>query len=123
MRSFGRLGVVLAAVAVAMFLCAGGPPVFADMISTTPVSETASSAPPADRAVVESQLHSLGLTTAEAQQRLTRLTDEEVTRLAGSPQQVQMAGNPWIILGVGLVIAILAFWFIESYYQREKNKA
>ncbi|MBI3267746.1 MAG: hypothetical protein HYZ53_01895 [Planctomycetes bacterium] len=124
MRSFGRLGIVLAAFAAANLLSAGGGAVRADMISTTPVTET-SSAPAAEvnRVALETKLQSLGLTANQADQRLATLTDEDVSSLAQAPEQVQMAGNHLIIVGIALALLILGFWYIESYNQREKNKA
>ncbi|MBI5369056.1 MAG: PA2779 family protein [Planctomycetes bacterium] len=124
MRSFGRLGVFLAALAVAQFVCCvGSTPAFADLISTTPVSESAASQPVADRAAVASQLENIGLSAPEAGARVASLTDDESSRLAQCPEQLQMAGNPWVIISIAVALVIIGFWFIESFNQREKNKA
>jgi hypothetical protein len=34
-----------------------------------------------------------------------------------------MAGTHLVIIGVAVALVVIGFWFIESFNQREKNKA
>ena len=56
-----------------------------------------------------------GLTELEIQQRLTRLSDEDLHRLATNLDQVQAAGNVpqyiWILLAIFLAVSILVMIF------------
>ena len=60
-------------------------------------------------------LLALGLSPVEAEQRLERLSGEDLRRLAGNLDQVQTAGNVpnyiWILLGIFLAVSILAIIF------------
>ena len=66
-------------------------------------------------AEVGKALAAQGLSAAEVERRLTRLSDEDVQRLAANLDQVQAAGNVpqyiWILLGVFLAVSILAVIF------------
>jgi len=56
-----------------------------------------------------------GLTAEEVENRLVRLSDEDLRRLAANLDQVQAAGNVpnyiWILLGIFLAVSILAMIF------------
>ena len=56
-----------------------------------------------------------GLTPQEVEQRLGRLSDQDLRRLAANLDQVQAAGNVpeyiWILLGIFLAVSILVMIF------------
>jgi hypothetical protein len=56
-----------------------------------------------------------GLTPEEVEERLVRLSDEDLSRLAANLDQVQAAGNVpnyiWILLGIFLAVSILLMVF------------
>ena len=64
------------------------------------------------RADVQKQMETLGLTTANAQDRVAALTDEEVQRIAGkidsAPAGTSSTGTAWVVAAV-IAIAILVY--------------
>jgi hypothetical protein len=68
-----------------------------------------------DDAEVANTLAAQGLSRAEIEQRLQRLSAEDVQRLAANLDQIQAAGNVpqyiWILLAVFLAVSILAIIF------------
>ena len=56
-----------------------------------------------------------GLTAQQIEERLVRLSDDDLHRLAANLDQVQAAGNVpnyiWILLGIFLAVSILAIVF------------
>jgi hypothetical protein len=64
------------------------------------------------RADVQKQMEVLGLTAANAADRVAALTDEEVQRIAGkidsAPAGASGSGTAWVLAGV-IVIAILVY--------------
>ena len=64
------------------------------------------------RADVQKQMETLGLTTANAQDRVAALTDEEVQRIAGkidsAPAGASSTGTAWVVAAV-IAIAILVY--------------
>ena len=61
---------------------------------------------------VQKQMETLGLTTANAQDRVAALTDEEVQRIAGkidsAPAGASSTGTAWVVAAV-IAIAILVY--------------
>jgi hypothetical protein len=64
------------------------------------------------RADVQKQMEVLGLSPANAQDRVAALTDEEVQRVAGkldfAPAGASTAGVEWVVVGV-IIMAILVY--------------
>jgi len=56
-----------------------------------------------------------GLTTAEVEERLVRLSDDDLRRLAANLDQIQAAGNVpnyiWVLLGILLAVTIITTVF------------
>jgi len=56
-----------------------------------------------------------GLTPEEVEERLVRLSDEDLSRLAANLDQVRAAGSVpnyiWVLLGIFLAVSILAIVF------------
>jgi len=69
----------------------------------------------AAREDVAQALAARGLSTAEVDTRLARLSDEDLRRLAAHLDQVQAAGNVpnyiWILLGILIAVTIIATVF------------
>jgi len=67
------------------------------------------------RVEVAQALAAHGLTPLEVEDRLGRLSDEDLSRLAANLEQVQTAGRVpeyiWILLGIFLAVSILAMIF------------
>ena len=67
------------------------------------------------RADVAQALRAHGLTPEQAEERLLRLSDEDLRRLAANLDQLQAAGNVpnyiWVLLGIFLAVSILALVF------------
>ena len=64
------------------------------------------------RADVQKQMETLGLTPANAHDRVGALTDEEVQRIAGkidsAPAGASSAGTAWVVAAV-IIIAVLVY--------------
>lgn len=64
------------------------------------------------RADVQKQMETLGLTPANAHERVAALTDAEVQRIAGkidsAPAGASSAGTAWVVAAV-IVIAVLVY--------------
>jgi hypothetical protein len=67
------------------------------------------------REPVAQALAAHGLTAQQIEERLVRLSDDDLQRLAANLDQVQAAGNVpnyiWILLGIFLAVSILAVVF------------
>ncbi len=114
-----RLGLLLLAAA---FLLGRTPPAAAERIASkvegSPTSRAADLARVSDvvaRNQVAQALAAHGLTTQQVEERLVRLSDADLQRLAANLDQVQAAGNVpnyiWILLGIFLAVSILAVVF------------
>lgn len=122
-----RFAWILAALATASLVWCVPGMAGADLITSAPV-HTASTpnAPVPDlgaagtpRAVVAQKLQLNGLSPAEAAQRLSEMTSADVDTLAGSPNQVQMAGfgnaSLYVIIAiVAVTLVLLIFLFFEK---------
>ena len=79
----------------------------ADLISTAPVSETATAnAPEQKHETVAQGLKSAGLTTLEVEQRMGLLNQEDISVAAANPSQIQMAGSHLAVIALGCLILI-----------------
>jgi hypothetical protein len=114
-----RLGVLLL---TGTFLLSSTPPAAAERMASRAESPSASRA--ADLARVSDlvardhvarALAAHGLTAQQVEERLVRLSDVDLQRLAANLDQVQAAGNVpnyiWILLGIFLAVSILAVIF------------
>jgi hypothetical protein len=116
MRAERRLGLLVVA---ALFLVPS-PPASAEPIGSKAedVSRQADLAlvrQALERGEVARALAAQGLAAGAIDERLNRLSDEDVRRLAANVAQVQAAGNVpeyiWILLAVFLAVSILAMIF------------
>jgi hypothetical protein len=120
MRDEPHLGLLVGLLA-ALFL-GPSPPASAEPIGSK--AEDAAVSRPADLAAVRQALGredvaralaAHGLSAEEVDERLDRLSDEDVRRLAANVSQIQAAGNVpeyiWILLAVFLAVSILAMIF------------
>lgn len=96
-----------AAILLIFWLIAGNL-VHADLIVSVPVS-TGTSAPDQDpRAVLQGRFRAVGLSEAEAADRLRQLTTDEAATLANSPDQVQLGCGLSYLYYIGIALAV---WF------------
>ena len=67
------------------------------------------------RDAVAPALAAHGLTAEQVEERLVRLSDDDLRRLAANLDEIQAAGNVpnyiWILLGIFLAVSILAIIF------------
>ena len=92
-----------------MAVLTAGAPCFADVVPTQ--YDTKSKA---DRQAVQARLESLGVAPASAEQRVRRLTSEDLAFFAAQPERVQAAGGlywyEWMG-GVAMLAAITIIYF------------
>ena len=119
MQRTQRLGVLLL---TATFLLGSTLPAAAERMASKAESPSASRASDLARVSdvvardhVAQALVAHGLTAQEVEERLARLSDDDLQRLAANLDQVQAAGNVpnyiWILLGIFLAVSILAVVF------------
>ena len=119
MRRTRRLGFRLL---TASFLFGWTLPASAERMASKPESPSASRAGDlahvsdvVARDHVAQALAAHGLTAQQIEERLVRLSDDDLHRLAANLDQVQAAGNVpnyiWILLGIFLAVSILAVVF------------
>ncbi len=82
----------------------------AGMIAT---GETMAASTGADRAALASELQSLGLDAASANERVAAMTDQEVRALAGEIANAPAGG----VYGEGIVFIILVSLIIWAWYK------
>lgn len=118
-RRTWRLGLLLL---TAAFLLGSTLPAAAERIASKPESPSASRAADIARVSevvardhVAEALAAHGLTAEQVEERLVRLSDADLHRLAANLDQVQAAGSVpnyiWILLGIFLAVSILAVVF------------
>lgn len=92
-----------------------GNAVHADLILSMPVSTGTSVPDQGPRAALQGRMRAVGLSEAEATDRLRQLDAADVATLTGSPEQVQLASGLsflyYVAIAVGLWVAHLIHLF------------
>jgi hypothetical protein len=105
-----------------LILCMIGLPfqVHASLIGTDDVVAATQAAAARDtvatfmnRTDVGSQLQALGLSAADAKDRVAALTDTEVAKLAGQIQSLPAGADGGVILAV-ILIGVLIWWLVKK---------